>query len=287
LTAEDLIIFASFAAVLGASLYATVRAYAGLEPVLGAYHRVAILLDAAEDEPTDGLPFQRGPGRLRLDGVSFRYPTGGGVRDVSLTIEPGEVVAVVGPNGAGKSTLVNLLLRFYTPDSGQILLDGQRADEVAPQAWRRQFALVTRDPAVFAVSVGENIALGRAGATEAEIRAAAEAMHLGPLLEHLPGGLDAEVGENGIRLSSGQRQRLVLARALLQEPLVVIFDEATASLDRESEAALREAAARWIGRRTLILISHGSLEGWPVTRVVRMENGAIVSDEQTSPLARV
>jgi ABC-type multidrug transport system fused ATPase/permease subunit len=151
---------------------------------------------------------------------------------------------------------------------------------VALPAWRRQFALVTRDPVVFAVSVAENIALGRAGATEPEIRAAAEAMQLGPVLERLPGGLAAEVGENGVRLSSGQRQRLVLARALLQDPLVVIFDEATASLDRESEAALREAAARWVGRRTLILISHGSLEGWPVSRVVRMENGTIVSDER-------
>ncbi|MCS6801258.1 MAG: ABC transporter ATP-binding protein [Chloroflexota bacterium] len=287
LTTSALLTFASFAAVLGASLFAVVRAYAGLEPVIGAMRRVIALLDAADDEPTAGQPFQRGAGCLTLDRVSFRYPNGGGIREVSLTLAPGEVVALVGPNGAGKSTLVSLLLRFYPPDEGRILLDGQEAREIALAEWRRQFALVTRDPALFAVSIAENIALGRPGATEAEVRAAAEAMRLDALIDRLPAGLHAHVGENGVQLSAGQRQRLVLARALLQDPLIVIFDEATTSLDRESEQALREAVARWAGRRTIILISHGSLDGWPITRQIRMENGTIVSDEPVRPLTPV
>lgn len=280
LTPSHLLAFASFAAVLGASLFAAVRAYAGLEPVVGAYRRVAALLDAATDEPSGGAPFLRGAGRLSLDGVSFRYPTGGGVHDLSFTIEPGEIVAIEGPNGAGKSTLVSLLLGFYRPERGSILLDGQCSETVALAEWRRQFALVSRDPAVFAVSVAENIALGRPGATVDEVRAAAAAMGLDSALDRLPDGLNAEVGENGVRLSAGQRQRLALARALLQDPLVIIFDEATTSLDRESEAALREAATRWAGRRTLILISHSSLDGWPITRRIRLEDGAIVADER-------
>jgi ABC-type multidrug transport system fused ATPase/permease subunit len=279
LTTANLVTFASFAAVLGASLFAAVRAYAGLEPVLGAYRRILAILEAAEDEPAAGRPFERGEGRLTLERVSFRYPTGGGVREVTLTIEPGEVVALVGPNGAGKSTLISLLLRFYPPDEGQITLDGQSAADVALAEWRRQFALVTRDSAVFGVSVAENIALGRPGASEADLRAAAEAMGLDELIRQLPGGWRADVGENGVRLSSGQRQRLVLARALLQDPLIVILDEATTSLDRESEAALREAVARWAGRRTVIIISHQSLDDWPITRRIRLEGGMVVSDE--------
>lgn len=283
LTTSTLVTFASFGTVLGASLFASVRAYAGLEPVLGAYRRILALLDAAEDEPATGRPFQRGEGRLTLERVSFRYPTGGGVRAVTLTIEPGEVVALVGPNGAGKSTLISLLLRFYAPDEGRITLDGQCAADIALAEWRRQFALVTRDSAVFGVSVAENIALGRPDASEADIRAAAEATRLDEVIRQLPDGLRADVGENGVRLSSGQRQRLVLARALLQDPLIVILDEATTSLDRESEAALREALARWAGRRTVIVISHHSLEDWPITRRIRMENGVVVSDEPVHP----
>jgi ATP-binding cassette subfamily B protein len=189
------------------------------------------------------------------------------------------VLAIVGPNGSGKSTLVYLMLKFYLPQQGAIHLDTTAMAEADTASWRNRFAVVTRDPAIFSLTVAENIALGRPDATAAEIEAAAKAVRLHDVIEKLSGGYGAQVGESGVRLSAGQRQRLALARIFLQDPSVIILDEATTSLDRDSEEALAEAMRQWIGRRTLIIISHQPITQWPVTRTLRLEAGRIVSGE--------
>lgn len=277
-TAAEIASFGAYLGVLSLGGLEFISVYSRVEGMNGTLQRVdALRRQAAEQqEGAGGLPVPAGPGRIELEDVSFRYGEGGGgLADFSLRIEPGEVVAILGHNGAGKSTLISLLLRFYAPQTGQIRLDGCPAEGADLRQWRRRFAVVSRDPVIFSLSVKENIGLGRIGATDQEIEAAARAVNLHEVIERLPGGYEASVGEGGVRLSSGQRQRLALARVFLQDPSVVVFDEATNSLDAEAELAFTEALAAWSGSRTILLISHQLQEFWPVNRVIRLEAGRL------------
>jgi ABC-type multidrug transport system fused ATPase/permease subunit len=195
-------------------------------------------------------------GGVRFENVRFAYPGGDAVLNgLNLTAEPGRMTAIVGPSGAGKSTVFNLLLRLYEPHAGRILLDGQPISDLSLARLRGSMALVSQDAFLFDVSVRENIALGRRGASEAEIREAAEAAAC-DFIASLPQGWETRVGEGGRLLSGGQRQRIALARALLSGAPVLLLDEATSALDSDSESRIQTALDRLSGSRTVIVIAH-------------------------------
>ncbi|MFF7587724.1 thiol reductant ABC exporter subunit CydD [Kitasatospora purpeofusca] len=196
--------------------------------------------------------------RLRLEGVTVHHPDRAepALADVSLTVHPGEHLALVGPSGAGKSTLLALLLGFVTPGTGRVLVDGTDLAALDPDAWLAQVAWVPQRPHLFATSVADNIRLGRPDATDAEVRAAARAACADGFIAALPQGYDTVLGEHGAGLSAGQRQRTALARAFLKDAPVLLLDEPTAHLDPESEAAVTGATAELMRGRTAIVVAH-------------------------------
>ena len=218
----------------------------------------------------------RATGRVALAGVTvcYREDQAAALQDVSLTVEPGETVALVGPSGAGKSTLVNLLPRFLEPTAGQVSLDGTPLAEWDIAALRRQFALVSQDVVLFNDTVAANVALG-APADRERIRAALQGAHLLDFAEGLPQGLDTPIGHNGNQLSGGQRQRLAIARALYKDAPVLILDEATSALDSESERAVQAALERLMQGRTTLVIAHRLSTIEHAHRVVALEGGRV------------
>ncbi len=178
------------------------------------------------------------------------------MNQVNLTIQPGQVLAIVGRTGAGKTTLASLLLRFYDPSSGSITLDGRDLRGVTLKSLRQNIALVTQDPILFAASIRENIAYGRPGATQEEIEAAARAAGAHDFIQRLPDKYETQVAERGATLSSGQRQRLAIARAFLKDAPILILDEPTSALDVETEEALLQALERLMKGRTTLIIAH-------------------------------
>jgi len=220
-------------------------------------------------------------GRLAVEGLTFAYPTRRGqpaLRDLSLTVAPGEAVALVGPSGAGKSTLFDLLLRFYDPDAGRISLDGQALPALDPRDLRRQFALVSQDAVLFTGTVFENIAYGDPAASREAVAAAARAAFAEGFIEALPQGYDTELGEGGVRLSGGQRQRIAIARAVLRNPRVLLLDEATSALDAQSEFEVQQALDRLARGRTTLVIAHRLATVRNVDRIVVLDEGQIVAE---------
>jgi len=193
---------------------------------------------------------------IRLDGVTVRYGDRPAVEDVSLTVHPGEVVALTGPSGAGKSTLLAVLLGFVRPSAGRVLVDWTDLAAFDPDAWRARIAWVPQRPYLFADTVAGNIRLGRPDATDAEVREAARAAGALEFVEALPLGFATPLGEDGAGLSAGQRQRVALARAFLRDAPLLLLDEPTSNLDAESEAAVVEAVRRLAAGRTVILVAH-------------------------------
>jgi ATP-binding cassette subfamily B protein len=223
------------------------------------------------------LPLQ---GRISLQGVGFHYPTRpdtAALQDFSLTVEPGETVALVGPSGAGKSTVFQLLLRFHDPEAGRITLDGVDLRELEPEVLRRQVALVPQDPVIFGTTARENIRYGRLEADAAQIEAAARSAEAHEFLVDLPQGYDSELGERGARLSGGQQQRLAIARALLKDAPVLLLDEATSALDAQSERAVQQALERLMQGRTTLVIAHRLATVLQADRIVVMDKGRIVA----------
>jgi ATP-binding cassette subfamily B protein len=196
---------------------------------------------------------------VAFEHVSFRYPSRKEVevlRDISLVVHAGERVALVGPSGAGKSTLVSLLLRFYEPDHGRLLLDGRDARDYGLEELRSQMAIVPQDVLLFGGSIAENIAYGRPGASETEVIEAARQANAHDFISSFPEGYQTRVGDRGVQLSGGQRQRVAIARAILRNPAVLILDEATSSLDSESESLVLQALDRLMEGRTSLIIAH-------------------------------
>jgi ATP-binding cassette subfamily B protein len=194
---------------------------------------------------------------------------------VSLDVRAGEKIALVGPSGAGKSTLTALLLRFYEPESGTLFLDGQDARALPLAAVRGNMAIVPQEVLLFGGSIRENIAYGRPGASEAEIVAAAERAHCSEFITRFPEGYDTLVGERGVKLSGGQRQRLAIARAFLRDPAILILDEATSSLDSESEALIQKALTTLLSGRTAFIIAHRLATVRLCDRICVLEEGTI------------
>ena len=219
-------------------------------------------------------------GRIQMQGVGFHYPTRpdtAALQDFSLTVEPGETVALVGPSGAGKSTVFQLLLRFHDPEAGRITLDGVDLRELEPEVLRRQVALVPQDPVIFGTTARENIRYGRLEADAAQIEAAARSAEAHDFLVDLPQGYDSELGERGARLSGGQQQRLAIARALLKDAPVLLLDEATSALDAQSERAVQQALERLMQGRTTLVIAHRLATVLQADRIVVMDKGRIVA----------
>ena len=216
-------------------------------------------------------------GEVIFQNVTFGYEPGEPVlQDVSFSVRPGEMIGLVGPSGAGKSTTINLLCRFYDVDSGAILIDGRDVRDVTLDSLRRQIGVVLQDPYLFHGTIAENIAYGNPDATVPDIVRAARAANAHDFVLRLPEGYDTLVGERGQRLSGGERQRLSIARAILKNPRILILDEATSSVDAETEATLQEAMQRLVQGRTTIAIAHRFSTLRHADRLVVIEHGRLV-----------
>lgn len=217
-------------------------------------------------------------GTLSFESVSFRYPgrTEKALSDLDFTVRSGERVALVGPSGAGKSTVLQLALRFYDPFAGRVVVDGVAGPEADPADWRSRFALVPQESTIFGVSVHENIAYGRPGASRAEVEQAARLAAADEFIAALPEGYDTVVGERGVMLSGGQRQRLAIARAVLKDAPILLLDEATSALDAESERAVQDALDRLMQGRTTLVVAHRLATILSADRILVMEEGRVV-----------
>jgi ATP-binding cassette subfamily B protein len=265
--------------------------YGDIVRAAGAAGRLAELLTEQPDiaAPAHATPLPLPPvGRLTFDHVTFRYPTRQDVKaldDFSLSIEPGEMVAVVGPSGAGKSTLLQLAQRFYDPEGGALRLDGVALPDADPAEIRRRLAIVPQETVIFGASARDNLRYGRWDADDEAIWSAAEAANAAEFLRALPGGLDSFLGESGARLSGGQRQRVAIARALLRDAPILLLDEATSALDAESERLVQDALHRLMKGRTTIVIAHRLATVRAADRIIVMDKGRIVEQGNHATLS--
>lgn len=265
------------------NIAATVGTFTGIftqiQSALGASSRIFELLDESPDLPEapQPRPLERVQGWVRFQDVRFGYGERGEVlRGVSLEARPGQVVAIVGPSGAGKSTLVALIPRFYDVSGGSVTIDGLDVREVASRELRSHIGIVPQETLLFSGSIAENIGYGRPGASEAEIAAAARAANAHEFISAFPEGYQTLVGERGVRLSGGQRQRIAIARALLKDPRILILDEATSSLDSESEMLVQEALETLMQGRTTFVIAHRLSTVRRADVIVVLEDGRVV-----------
>jgi len=273
------ILYAAFAA---SSLGQLSEVWGEVSAASGAAER---LFEILRVKPAIAAPAQPRPlplpvrGEVVFDNVSFSYPTRPdfqALHGLSLTIKAGEKVAIVGPSGAGKSTLFHLLLRFYDPKAGAILLDGVPIAAADPQAVRERIALVPQDSVVFAATARDNIRFGRDEASDAEVERAAQQAHATEFISRMPQQFDAMLGERGVTLSGGQRQRIAIARAILRDAPLLLLDEATSSLDAESEVLVQTALQQLMRDRTTLVIAHRLATVLSCDRIVVMEHGRIV-----------
>ncbi len=263
-----------------------------LAQAAGAAERLTELLNetpqiAAPSWPLT-MPGSR-PGAVEFRDVDFAYPSRPDhavLQGLDFSVAPGETVAIVGPSGAGKSSVFALLLRFYDPLRGQVLVDGVDAVSADPQALRGRVGYVPQEAAVFTGSIGENILFGRPDASPAAVEAAARTALVAPFAEALPQGLDTEIGERGVQLSGGQRQRIAIARAVLKDAPILLLDEATAALDAESERLVQDALDRLTRGRTTIVIAHRLATVLKADRILVMDRGRIVEEGTHAALVR-
>ncbi|MGQ9525486.1 MAG: ABC transporter ATP-binding protein [Armatimonadota bacterium] len=247
-----------------------------LQAALAGADRVFALLDtepSIQDRP-DAVELRDVRGEISFRNVSFHYTKGKPVlRNVTFTARPGEMVALVGPSGAGKTTLVSLIPRFYDPTEGAVTIDGIDLRNVTQESLRRHIAVVFQDTFLFGTTIRENIRFGRSDASDAEVEEAAKAANAHRFIMDLPDGYETQVGERGVRLSGGQKQRIAIARAILRNPRVLILDEATSSLDSESEAAVQDALERLMQGRTCIVIAHRLSTVLKADKILVLEDG--------------
>jgi len=283
LTAGTLIAFLLYTVSIAAAVGALASFFSSYQESVGAAERVFQLLETPSGiaDPPDPVPLPRPlRGSVALRNVSFRYHPGAALalEQVDLEVAPGETVALVGPSGAGKTTLVSLLPRFWDPVEGAVLLDGVDARALRLADLRGAIGIVPQEPALFSGTIRENIAYARPDASADDVRAAATAAHAAEFIERLPQGWDTVVGERGVKLSGGQRQRIAIARALLKDPAVLVLDEATSSLDNESERLIEDAMERLLEGRTTIIIAHRLSTVRRANRILVLDGGRIVEE---------
>jgi ABC-type multidrug transport system fused ATPase/permease subunit len=260
--------------------------YTTYQSGMAALDKIFDLLDREPDlvDPPDPVQLPRLRGEVRFDHVSFRYGSrededgeaGWALRDIDLTIAPGETVALVGETGAGKSTFAKLVARFYDPTEGRVLVDGHDLRAVSAKSLRSQMGIVPQEGFLFSGTVRENIAFGRPAASDQEIAAAAQAVGAGGFIAALEHGYDTEVGERGVQLSAGQRQLLAFARALVADPRILVLDEATSNVDVHTETVIEHGLRRLLAGRTAIVIAHRLSTIQRATRIIVLEHGRIV-----------
>ncbi|NMY74108.1 ABC transporter transmembrane domain-containing protein [Pseudomonas sp. WS 5071] len=284
ITGGELAAFVFYSLIVGSAFGTLSEVIGELQRAAGAAERIAELLQSKSliSAPVSGLLTlpDRVAGNLHLQGVSFAYPSRPerfALEDLTLTVNAGETLALVGPSGAGKSTLFDLLLRFYDPQQGQILLDGLPITQLDPQDVRRCFALVSQSPALFFGSVEDNIRYGNPGATLEQVEAAARIAHAHDFILQMPDGYSTHLGEGGLGLSGGQRQRLAIARALLVDAPILLLDEATSALDAQSEHLIQQALPSLMSGRTTLVIAHRLATVQNADRIAVMDQGKLIA----------
>ena len=281
LSAGDLTSFFLYTFMVAGALAELSSLWGSLQRAAGATDRLFAVIDTVPEirnrQVTTPLP--PGKGAIRFEGVSFAYASRRAapvLTDITLDVAPGEVIALVGPSGAGKSTMLALLSRFYDVDAGRVLLEGVDVRDLPLAELRHALAVVAQEPVLFSGSIRDNIAYGRAEATEAQIESAAKDAYAHDFIAKFPDGYATVIGERGTKLSGGQKQRIALARALLANPRVLILDEATSNLDAESEAAVQAALARLMEDRTTLIVAHRLSTVRDADRIVVLDGARIV-----------
>ena len=284
ITGGELAAFVFYSLIVGSAFGTLSEVIGELQRAAGAAERIAELLQSKSliSAPASGLLAlpEQVAGTLHLQGVSFAYPSRPerfALEDLTLTVHAGETLALVGPSGAGKSTLFDLLLRFYDPQHGQILLDGLPITQLDPQDVRRCFALVSQSPALFFGSVEDNIRYGNPDATLEQVQAAARIAHAHDFILQMPEGYSTHLGEGGLGLSGGQRQRLAIARALLVDAPILLLDEATSALDAQSEHLIQQALPSLMSGRTTLVIAHRLATVQNADRIAVMDQGKLIA----------
>jgi ABC-type multidrug transport system fused ATPase/permease subunit len=279
----DLTAFVVYTVFVGGSMAGFADLFSQFQKTLGATQRVReILRDDTEPVAITDEPVQEKnklKGAVTFDRVAFSYPSRKEVhilKDVTITAAPGEQIAIVGPSGAGKSTIAALLLHFYQADEGQLLFDGIPANNIPLSQLRKQMALVPQDVMLFGGTIRENIEYGKPGATQPEIEAAARKANAHDFIMSFPEGYDTVVGERGIKLSGGQRQRIAIARAILKDPVILVLDEATSSLDSASESLVQEALDNLMKNRTSFVIAHRLSTIRNADKIIVLDKGHVV-----------
>jgi subfamily B ATP-binding cassette protein MsbA len=283
LSPGTLFTFMIYTIMIAGSVASLISFFSGYQESVGAAERVFELIEMTSPiaDPPAPVPLPaRVEGRIGFEGIWFKYhdtpDSPWAIQDLSLDLVPGEVVALVGPSGAGKTTLVSLLPRFWDVTRGRITIDGRDIRQVRLAELRRAIGLVPQEPALFSGTIRENIAYARPEASTAEIEAGARAAHAHEFVERMAAGYDTVVGERGVKLSGGQRQRIAIARAILKDPRILILDEATSSLDTESERLIEDALERLLVGRTTLIIAHRLSTVRRADRLVVLDRGRIV-----------
>ncbi|WP_178129725.1 MULTISPECIES: ABC transporter transmembrane domain-containing protein [unclassified Pseudomonas] len=280
----ELAAFVFYSLIVGSAFGTLSEVIGELQRAAGAGERIGELLQSSNEitAPVGGgvKLAERVSGNLVLENLRFSYPSrpdSHAIDGLNLTVRAGETLALVGPSGAGKSTVFDLLLRFYDPQQGRLLLDGQPLTELDPQDLRRCFALVSQSPALFFGSVEENIRYGNPAASDAQVREAARIAHAHEFIEQMPDGYRTHLGDGGLGLSGGQRQRLAIARALLVDAPILLLDEATSALDAQSEHLIQEALPSLMHGRTTLVIAHRLATVQNADRIAVMDQGKLVA----------